>query len=264
MDRPKRIVFGVIGIGILILLYSWLSYRQHQINPNDTTIPNLSQLIEGAEKIVTPQGSIRKEVWLSKDAYATYTRLFFGLTWGCVFSVFIGILMGCFSTVESLLVPPLSFLAKVPATAMLAVFFVIVGTGESMFVAMIGFGVLPVLAQGIYLSAKHDVHDEHVDKAYTLGASNYEVITGVVLPQVLPKILESIRLQIGPAMVYLIAAEYMMADVGFGYRLRIQSRLLHMNVVYDYLIILGATGFLMDCAMVCLRKWLCPWYDRGE
>ena len=40
-------------------------------------------------------------------------------------------------------------------------------------------------------------------------------------------------------MVFLIAAEYVVGDVGIGYRIRIQSRILNMNVVYIYLIILG-------------------------
>jgi ABC-type nitrate/sulfonate/bicarbonate transport system permease component len=173
-----KIIWGIVGIAGLISSYSYLSYRQHLANPEDTTVPSIAQLVAGFHKLSTPQGAITKEVWLWKDASATYRRLFFGLMWGCILSIILGILMGCFPTLEAIMVPPLSFLAKVPATAMLAVFFVIVGTGEEMFVAMIGFGVLPVLAQGVYLSAKHDVHDEHTDKAYTLGASNYEVITG--------------------------------------------------------------------------------------
>ena len=31
---------------MIVGLYSFLSYRQHQSNPQDTTIPNLSQIIE--------------------------------------------------------------------------------------------------------------------------------------------------------------------------------------------------------------------------
>ena len=46
---------------------------------------------------------------------------------------------------------------------------------------------------------------------------------------VLPKLLEATRLMIGPAMVYLIAAEMLFGDVGFGYRIRIQSKLLNMG-----------------------------------
>ncbi len=47
-----------------------------------------------------------------------------------------------------------------------------------------------------------------------------------------------------------------------GYRLRIQSRLLNMNVVYTYLVFLGATGFLMDEALSWLRRKTCPWFGE--
>ena len=268
LSKRGYIFWGFVGVGLLIAVYSYLSYRQHQHNPDDTTMPNLVQLCHGFVHICTPQGAIEKEIWLLKDAVATYGRLSYSLALACAMSVVIGITMGCFPTIEAIFYPMLNFLAKIPATAMISVFLVLgkllLGEGENLFIAMIAFGVLPVLAQSVYLSAKYDVHDEHVNKAYTLGASNMEVITGVVWPQVLPKVLESIRLQIGPAMVFLIAAEYMMGSVGFGYRLRIQSRLLHMDVVYNYLIILGATGFFMDWAMFRFRKWACPWYSRGE
>ncbi len=47
-------------------------------------------------------------------------------------------------------------------------------------------------------------------------------------------------------MVYLIAAEMVVGDVGFGYRIRLQSKLLNMSVVYPYLAMLAAFGFGMD------------------
>ena len=133
-----------------------------------------------------------------------------------------------------------------------------------MFVAMIGFGILPTLTQGIYLSARDDIHEEEVDKAYTLGACNLELILDVVFPQILPKILDAVRLQIGPAMVFLIAAEMLVGQVGLGYQIRMQQRLLHMNIVYNYLLILGVTGLLMDRGMIFLREKLCPWYEVSE
>lgn len=272
--------YGVIGITLLFLCYSWLSYRQHQRNPDDSTIPNFAQLIGGLKQATTPvkndlksafgTGTDDEETWWEKvkttmlwrDATSTYWRLFVGLAIGCLLSILVGVTMGCYATVEAVLLPPLSFLAKVPGTAMLAVFFVMVGTGEAMFTTMIAFGILPTLAVAIYLSAKHDLHEEEIFKAYTLGASNLEVICNVVFPQILPKVLEAIRLQIGPAMVYLIAAEMLVGEMGMGYQIRMQQRLLNMAVVYDYIIILGATGLLMDRGMLALRRHLCPWYSR--
>lgn len=274
-----RVALGVVGIAALAAGYEWLSYRQHLANPADTTIPNLTQLLDGLRVSTTPKvddlreafgtGSAR-DGWfdrvgktpLYQDAVATYGRLFKGLAVGCLLSVVLGVLMGCYESLAALLSPPLSFLAKVPGTAVLAVFFVLVGTGEEMFTSMIAFGVLPTLTQAVYMSAKHDLHEEEINKAYTLGASNFEVIYCVVYKQILPKVLENVRLQIGPAMVYLIAAEMLVGQVGMGYQIRMQQRLLNMNVVYNYLLILGGSGLLMDRLMLGFRRWLCPWYSR--
>jgi NitT/TauT family transport system permease protein len=158
----------------------------------------------------------------------------------------------------------LAFLAKVPPTAALAVFFILVGTDIKMFTAMIAFGVLPTMGQSVYIAAR-DVSDEFLYKAYTLGASNCEVIWNVIARTILPKLLDAIRLAIGPAVVYLIAAEMLCSDVGFGYRIRLQARLLNMNIVYPYLVLLAAFGFAMDYGLRGLQLILCRWYTReGE
>jgi NitT/TauT family transport system permease protein len=277
-----KILFGVIGVMILLGSYSYLSRLQHIKNPTDTTMPNLSQLIDGIKFVATPRENSLKaafgipdesghnfwdQMWktmIVQDSWATYSRLVKGLVWGCVISVLLGTLMGCFEGLAAFLLPTLSFLSKVPGTAMLAVFFVLAGTGETMFIAMIGFGILPTLTQSIYLSARDDLHHEEIDKAYTLGASNLEVIWEVVFPQIFPKVLDNVRLQLGPAMVFLIAAEMLVGQVGMGYQIRMQQRLLHMNVVYDYILFLGATGLLMDKGMLFYRKWWCPWFARGR
>jgi ABC-type nitrate/sulfonate/bicarbonate transport system permease component len=52
------------------------------------------------------------------------------------------------------------------------------------------------------------------------------------------------------------------SDVGVGYRLRIQSRLLNMNIVYVYLIALCLTTYLIDWSLKLLKNKLCPW--NGE
>lgn len=250
----------ILGTIIMIVLaYSWLSYRQKVFNPNDTTVPNFRQFIEGAKFIVTPMPN--GEILLWDDLKATYFRHFVGVTVGVCMSLIIGILMGCWPAVESIFRIPIAFLAKIPPTAMIAVYFILFGTDMQMFVAMIGFGIFPGLAQSVYLSVK-EVPDDAVYKAYTLGASNYELIWNVIFPQILPRFIEAIRMATGPAMVFLIAAEWMVSDIGVGYRLRIQSRLLNMNIVYVYLIVLCLTTYIIDYSLKLFKSKLCPW--NGE
>jgi NitT/TauT family transport system permease protein len=245
---------------LLLAGYTGLSHRQHQKNPDDTTIPTWKQMMEGVKDAVEVNAR-SQERWVWVDAKATASRLAMGLLLGVSGAGLIGLGMGCFKPFEAFFVPPLSLLAKVPPTAALAVFFVLVGTKTQMYVAMIAFGVLPTLAQAVYLAVK-EVSDESLHKARTLGASQPEMIWNIVIPAVLPKLIDSLRLQIGPAMVYLIAAEMVCADVGFGYRIRLQSRLMHMNIVYFYLALLAAFGFLMDSGLKALQKFCCPWYVR--
>jgi len=257
-----RVVLGLLAVGLLLGGYTYLSHRQHIENPEDTTIPSWSQLKEGVVKAVQPHPR-SGERWVVVDSKATLSRLFLGLLCGVLGAVFLGILMGCSATVEALLVPPLSLFAQVPPTAMLAVFFVLVGTDTEMYVAMIAFGVLPTLAQTVHLSVR-DVPEELLYKAYTLGASHAEVVWNVIVRHMLPKLIDAVRLQFGPAMVFLIAAEMVVGDVGFGYRIRLLSRLLDMGVVYPYLFYLMMFGFLMNVGMKQLQRLVCRWHDGGR
>src|SRR5205809_6446765 len=132
-----------------------------------------------------------------------------------------------------------------------------------MYLYLISFGILPTLAQTVYLAVKEFPDDLRYTTA-TLGASHMEVICSIILSQVLPRLLDALRLVIGPALVYLIAAEMVVGDVGFGYRIRLQSKLLNMSVVYPYLALLAAFGFGMDYALRWLQRKFCPWYAGGK
>jgi NitT/TauT family transport system permease protein len=73
-------------------------------------------------------------------------------------------------------------------------------------------------------------------------------------------VIDCVRAQIGPALIFLIAAEWLIGDVGVGYQLRTQSRVLSMNVVFVYLIVLGALGVIAEYSLLWLRRTMCPWF----
>ena len=261
ISRTKQIILSALSVILLVLGYTWVSHRQHEINPEDTTIPNWSQLAEGAKKFTQPDRKGHR--WLVEDSLATLKRLAAGIILGVVFGFFIGMLMGCIAPVEAFLQPPISLLAKVPQTAALAVYFVFFGTGMKMYIAMIAFGIIPALAVTVYLAIK-DIPAAMLDKAYTLGASHFEIAFEVVFKQVLPKFIDAVRLCIGPAIVFLIAAEMVVGDVGFGYRIRLQFKLTNMNVVYPYLAFLAFFGFLLDYILRFMQAKICPWYQNDS
>ncbi|MBL4845811.1 MAG: ABC transporter permease subunit [Planctomycetes bacterium] len=261
IDFRWRAALGLASVVVLVAIYAGLSARQHQLNPKDTTMPGWSQLADGWGKMTTPHHR-SGDVWLTEDAIATGKRLGAGMAAGIAGAMVLGFLMGCWAPAESFLVPPLTILGKLNPIAMLAVFFVIFGLEMKMYVAMIAFGILPPMAMTIYLAIKNDVPEELIHKSYTLGASHLEIVLFVIFRQILPKIFEGVRLQTGPALVYLIAAEMVVGDVGFGYRIRLESRLLHMNVVYPYIMLLAMFGYSVDLGLRRLQTFICPWYEH--
>lgn len=262
ITQTTRVTLGVLSTLILLGAYTLLSQRQHAENPQDSTIPSWGQLREGVVKAIAPD-PVRGERWLVEDLKATGSRLLLGLGIGIAGAVVLGVIMGSFPVVDAFLLPPLTFFSRVIPTAALAVFFVLVGTDMKMYATMIVFGILPGLAIGISMGVRQ-FPEELKNKIYTLGASNAEAICNGVVKYVMPRMIDQIKLSIGPAMVYLIAAELLVGDVGMGYRIRILSRRLEMQVVYPYLVFLAAFGFFIDFLLGRLKSWLCPWDRDGE
>lgn len=259
-----QIVLSLLSLFVLGSVYQGLSWRQRNINPKDTTMPSIVEIFtDGTKKIITPDAFDR--IWIIEDSYASLSKLAIGLSSGVFLSCLIGTLMGCYPVIEHLFKWPITFFGQIPPTAMLAVYLVVYALLETPVVPMmICFGILPSLTLTIYNAAKYDVHEESVYKAYTLGASNTEVIIDIVVKQILPRVIDAIRICFGPALVYLIAAEWTNEHLGFGYRLKIQGRQTHMAVVYNYLAILAVFGYVVSWFLIKLRDFLSPWYGNNK
>ncbi|MCC6509315.1 MAG: ABC transporter permease subunit, partial [Pirellulaceae bacterium] len=253
-----KVLLGVVGVLVIALIYEGLSIRQSGINPSQTVVPGVTGIMEGIGKVLKTQGTPEnpKPSWLWEDFRATYWRLLLGVVIGVVMSLIVGMAVGAYTPVEATLNPMITFMASVPPTAMLGVYMIVFGTHLAAYVALVAFGIFFSMVQSIAQAVQTDVNSDHIDKAYTLGASEVEVLMEVVWRQILPRVFDAIRSQLGPAMIYLIAAEALFAGEGFGYRIKMQSRFANMDVVFVYLFVLGANGLLLNFLLLRLRRRL--------
>jgi NitT/TauT family transport system permease protein len=257
----QRVAFGILAWALVAIGYTWLSYQRHVENPLDTTMPTWVQIWDGV-RTVTEYQEFDEHRWIVADFSATGLRLLLGLIPGIGLAIVIGVLMGCYGSVRAFFEPLFVPVGRVPGTAMMVAFFVLVGTGTSMYAAMIMFGVLPPLALAIMM-AVDDVPPEYSEHTYTIGGTNTEVIWNTILPTILPSIIGSIRLQLGIALTALIAAESLVGGIGLGYRLRMEYRAPRMSTIYVYLVILAVIGLLSDNGLIRLRGRLSRWYQRN-
>ena len=141
----------------------------------------------------------------------------------------------------------------IPPMAVLPVLFIVFGLGELSKVVLIVFGVAPCLVRDLAF-AVGALPTEQIVKAQSLGASTWQVAIRVVLPQVMPRLIESVRLMLGPAFLFLISAEAIAAESGLGYRIFLMRRYLAMDVILPYVAWITLLAYLMDFALARLSR----------
>jgi NitT/TauT family transport system permease protein len=144
---------------------------------------------------------------------------------------------------------------------MLPILFIVFGLGEVSKVVLIILGVAPIMTREIYQRVK-EIPSEQIIKVQTLGASTWQIITRVITPQILPRLIDAIRFTLGTAWIFLISAEAIAATEGLGYRIFLVRRYLAMDVILPYVLWITFLAFLIDFILKQFNKRLFPWFGK--
>ncbi|RME05105.1 MAG: ABC transporter permease subunit, partial [Deltaproteobacteria bacterium] len=150
-----------------------------------------------------------------------------------------------------------------PPLALLPLIFIALGTEEEAKITLIVLGIFPTLTQDVCLRVR-EIPMELIQKAFTLGASAIEVTFKVILASIWPRVLDSIRLSIGPAWIFLIAAEAISSEAGLGYRIYVVQRQLGVNMILPYIAWISLLGYGMDYGIRLWIRWRHPWSVRNR
>ena len=104
-----------------------------------------------------------------------------------------------------------------------------------------------------------DLPREQIVKAQTLGASTWQLMLRFALPQAMPRLIQALRLSLGPAWVFLISAEAIASDIGLGYRIFLVRRYLAMDVILPYVAWITLLAFTLDYLLARLSRGLFRW-----
>jgi NitT/TauT family transport system permease protein len=198
-------------------------------------------------------------ILMLSDTVASLGRLLAALTISTSAALVLGIMIGLLPGANAMLAPFVGVASMVPPLALLPILFIVMGLGENSKVALIVIGTLPCIIRDLTMKVL-ELPREQLIKAQTLGASTWQVALRVVLPQILPRLIDSLRLQLGPAWLFLIAAEAIASDSGLGYRIFLVRRYLAMDVIIPYVIWITCLAFLMDAGLRLLQRKLFPWF----
>ena len=257
-----RILIGAIPIIIALVAYAVLSAARAEANPNDKVLPTFLAMARAALRLFTETDPRTGQVTAMADTAASLWRLGVGIGIATLSTLVIGIALGVVPLVRAALGPIITVIAVIPPIAVLPILFIALGLGEASKIALIAVGIAPYMIRDL---ASHvaGLPAEQFIKAQTLGASTWQLTLRVALPQALPRLIESLRLSMGPAWVFLISAEAIASDVGLGYRIFLVRRYLSMDIILPYVAWISLLAILTDWALLTLSRKAFPWAHGG-
>ncbi|MBR0149020.1 MAG: ABC transporter permease [Lachnospiraceae bacterium] len=199
-------------------------------------------------------GSIYADMWVS------IYRIVMGFIISVIIGVPLGIAIGTFKIAECIFRPICEFVRYMPVPAFLPLVMMWVGIGEE---AKIGVILLGTLFQMILMVMDDAllVSNDLLNSGYTLGANKFQVLCKILIPAMMPKLMDTLRILMGWAWTYVTVAELVAANSGLGYSIMKAQRFLQTDAVYAGILIIGFLGLIFDRLFALCNKKLFHWVE---
>ncbi|WP_338551192.1 ABC transporter permease [Roseovarius phycicola] len=218
-----------------------------------------------------PEVVFQRFVWLNKEGYQGYTllehtryslqRVLLGFLLGALVGVPIGYAMGLTGWARGWFDPIVEFMRPIPPLALIPLIIIWFGIGEVGKVVLLFLAALWIMI----IAARSGVSGVAISKvhaAYSLGASKWQILSKVIVPNSLPDIFTGARVAMGVCWGTVVAAELVAANVGLGKMIVTASKFQLTDVIIVGIIIIGLIGFAIEVGMRALENWLIPWKGR--
>ncbi|MEM6905150.1 MAG: ABC transporter permease subunit [Pseudomonadota bacterium] len=259
--RPLGVVLLLLPFLAVFLAYTIGSDIRRAENPRDKLLPAPAAIAETAGRLLTEPDRRSGRILFWNDTWVSVARLGQGVLIAALIGLALGLAIGLLPYARATFAGFVSAVSMVPPLSVLPILFIVAGLGDASKIALIAIGITPFLVRDLAQRVL-EIPAEMVVKAQTLGASTRVIALRVALPQVLPRLIQAIRLSLGPAWLFLIAAEGIASEAGLGYRIFLVRRFLAMDVILVYVLWITILAFLIDYGLKKLGETAFPWFGR--
>lgn len=245
---------SVVGVAVVWFLLTMGEAESRVLSP--LTLPSPGEVVSQIK-------SLWFDAALTRSVGYSLGRILLGFALSIAVGVPLGIAAGCFRGIDAALRPHTLFLRNIPIAALIPLTLVWFGLGEMqkiffIFIATVGFVIYDTTR------AVLDVPENFVETAYTLGATDREVVAKVLVPLALPDVVNSLRLLFGLAFGYIVLAELIDAKFGLGYIIQNAQRRGPREHIYLVLLIITLLAFGLDRLIFWGQKKLFPYKFNEE
>ena len=245
--KSKSIVLKVAGV--LIFLGAWYLGGQWVANNPDTQ--NFADF--APEPAIKALSDLLTTGSLVENSLPSLKRIFMGIMIALAIGIPLGVAIGRFSMLSDSTHLPFQFLRMISPLAWMPIAVLIYPTWDSAIIFLITMAAVWPLILSSAAGVKR-IDPSWFTVARNLGASEFQIITKVILPAVLYDIVNGLRLAIGIAWVVIVPAEFLGVSSGLGYAINDARDTLEYDTLAAYVIAIGFIGYVLDSSCGYLTK----------
>ena len=213
-------------------------------------------------RLITVADKGYQNVTLGQHLGFSLWRVIVGFLFGALIGIPLGYAMGLSDWFRGWFDPIVEFMRPVPPLALIPLVIIWAGIGEEGKIVLLFLAALWIMA----IAARSGVSGVRITKihaAYSLGASRWQILNRVIIPNSLPEIFTGARVAMGVCWGTVVAAELVAAEKGIGKMIVTASKFQNTDVVIMGIILIGVIGFAIDVVIRLLEKYLVPWKGKG-
>ncbi|MEV6554515.1 ABC transporter permease [Nocardia sp. NPDC051756] len=196
------------------------------------------------------------ELWTHISA--SLSRSLAGYAIALVVAIPLGVSIAWYKPVADFLNPILELFRNTAALALLPVFILILGIGETSKIALVVYAsTFPILLNTI--SGVRTVDPLLIKSAVSLGLSPLRLFQKVILPAALPSIFTGLRMAAASSILVLLAAEMFGARAGLGYLITAAQQNFQIPNMYAGIIAISLLGLAFNGLLVTLERRFSRW-----
>jgi sulfonate transport system permease protein len=216
------------------------------------------RVLASPSAILTAAWTIILDGTLPYNLLVSLARVVTGLGIALGLGIPLALLAGLSRTGEDAVDAPLQMARTLPHLALVPLFILWFGIGETPKVALVALGSIFPIYLNLY-AAIRGVDPKLVEAGRTLGLSRIAMIRHVILPGALPGFLVGLRYAVGISWLSLVVGEQINADSGIGYMMMDARDFLRTDIIMVGLLTYALLGLLGDQGVRIIERRMLSW-----
>ncbi|MGI5328139.1 ABC transporter permease [Actinomadura nitritigenes] len=253
----RRVWTGAGAIALALVLWEVAAL----VIGDSVTLPTVTETARTlAEYLRKPYPEVQGRT-LVADALISTGRILAGFLLGTAAGLVLGASMAGVRVIRELADPIIAIMRPLPPIAFIPLLVVWFGIGETSKIALIFFGVLPIVTVAT-LGALDAVPPDLLNASRSLGASQLRTMLHVRLRAAVPGVITGMRIAMGGAWTAIIAAEMIAATGGVGYLILQAGNYLQTPLIFSGIAEIAVLGFAFDGLLRLLLRLADPTVRR--